>query len=179
MMILLLAMAVGLAADVPADDHLHVYSDCSSPPTAGDPKGCDWHATLNLSAATTVVDGSKEGGQLLVDVEGGVTWRSARGDSSLVHAAHANGVRALPIVGPKAGRRQKPGDPPFTYRKLFGNATALARAAASIAAMSFSRSRSARSCQQASSSLQSQTQTQRQCTELQPRAHCHPPAGAG
>lgn len=136
MMILLLAMAVGLAADVPADDHLHVYSDCSSPRTAGDPKGCDWHATLNLSAATTVVDGSKEGGQLLVDVEGGVTWRSARGDSSLVHAAHANGVRALPIVGPKAGRRQKPGDPPFTYRKLFGNATALARAAASIAAMS-------------------------------------------
>ena len=134
LLLLLLALSASSCADVPADDHLHVYSDCESPPTARDPKGCDWHTTLNFSAVTTVVDGSKLGGQLTIDVEGGVTWRTTAGDSSLVHAAHTNGVRALPIVGvAKLGK--KGGSAAFTYRKFLGNASALTHAAASIATM--------------------------------------------
>ena len=43
---------------LPARD-VHVYSDCTSPPGAADPEGCDWHKTLNFSAVTTVVRGRR------------------------------------------------------------------------------------------------------------------------
>ena len=111
--------------------NVHVYSDCSSPGS----DRCDWHATVNFSAVTTVVDGSKLGGQLMIDVAGGVTWRSAVGDASLICAAHARGVRVLPIVDvAKPGK--KGGSSSFTYKAFLSNTTAMERAASSIAAMS-------------------------------------------
>ena len=89
--------------------------------------------TLNLSAVTTVVDGSKLGGQLEVAVDGGVSWRAAAGNPSLVCHAHARGVRVLPIVGPAKVPHQR--HVPFDYHGLLSNATAVARAARELAAL--------------------------------------------
>jgi spore germination protein YaaH len=82
---------------------------------------------LNLSVVTTVVDGSKLGGQLEVAVDGKVSWRAAVGNPGLVCAAHARNVRVLPIVGhPKVPHQEHAA---FDYHGLLSNATAVARAA--------------------------------------------------
>ena len=127
------ALCRPLPSPAPARD-VHVYSDCSSPPSPDDPRGCSWRGTLNLSAVTTVVDGSKNGGQLSIAVDGGVSWRTASVDSELVCAAHAHGVRVLPIVGPSV-HKVKGEKSSFDYRGLLSNASAVARAANELASL--------------------------------------------
>lgn len=126
---------------------VHVYSDCTSPPGAADPNGCDWHRTLNLSAVTTIVQGSKLHGQLVVHNDGFVSWRTKSGSSSatvdsLVCAAHSHGVRVLPIVDPPATLKPHhvPGTPkqPKDYKTFLQNSSAISRAASELASLATS-----------------------------------------
>jgi hypothetical protein len=124
---------------LPAHD-VHVYSDCTSPPGAADPEGCDWHKTLNFSAVTTVVQGSKLGGQLVVHNDGSVSWRTGprpSAVSSLVCAAHSHGVRVLPIVDPPPHPKHVPGTPkqPKDYKTFLQNSSAISRAASELATL--------------------------------------------
>ena len=119
-----------------------MYLDCSSPPAgdpgAGlstDPSRCGWNQTLDLSAVTAVVDGSKLGGQLEVAVDGAVTWRSAAGDPELVCRAHQAGVRVFSIAGHLKLPHQD--HVPFDYHGLLSNRSAVARAARGLASMAF------------------------------------------
>ena len=127
---------------LPSSD-VHVYSDCTSPPGAADPDGCDWHKTLNFSAVTTIVQGSKLGGQLVVDNDGSVSWRTKSGpssgssSSSLICTAHSHGVRVLPIVDPPPAPHHVPGTlkKPRDYQTLLQNSSAISRAASELATL--------------------------------------------
>eukprot|EP01048_Picozoa_sp_COSAG05_P013893 COSAG05_NODE_1523_length_4641_cov_5.853589_4_plen_459_part_00 len=131
-----------LDTPLPSSD-VHVYSDCTSPPAAADPDGCDWHKTLNFSAVTTIVQGSKLGGQLVVDNDGSVSWRTKSGpssgssSSSLICTAHSHGVRVLPIVDPPPAPHHVPGTPkkPRDYQILLQNSSAISRAASELATL--------------------------------------------
>ena len=124
-----------LSRPLPLRD-VHAFSDCESPQGPTDPKGCDWRKTINFSAVTTVVDGSKMGGQLVVATDGAVSWRTASIDSSLVCAAHSHGVRVLPIVE-ISKPVHIPGIPkqPYDFKSLMQNSSAISREAEDLAAL--------------------------------------------
>ena len=80
-----------------------------------------------------MVDGEKVGGQLFVETNGSVAWRTDSINSDLVCHAHAHNVRILAIAGRPKWPGNKHYDPTEYYRALLSNETAVLRAASELA----------------------------------------------